>query len=123
MKAKFTNCDFMNLKNAFNVPAGSSSEFVVKGGSIRDCESAVFERDPISLYQLIGLPEDAPKELVRELLNDLVREGNKGESKEEIVKTSRLWAHVGNAANASSIVSAFVSLAEKGKELIDKLPL
>ncbi|MNO02361.1 hypothetical protein D3C81_2227420 [compost metagenome] len=57
------------------------------------------------------------------MLNDLVREGNKGESKEKIVKTSRLWAHVGNAANASSIVSAFVSLAEKGKELIDKLPV
>lgn len=124
MAIKITNPTMTNVGTAIQVSHGSKLDIEVNGGEFRDVKTFFNERDPLTLYEYVGLPADAPREDVRELLLELVRQqGNPSANAEQVVKASKLWGYIEHAKNAASMLEKLVSVANKGAEFIARLPL
>lgn len=124
MAIKFTNPVMRNVKIGFDVSGGSKVDLVVEGGDYQDVGTFFIERDPISLYQYVGLPAETPPELVKQLLQDLIKQQQSAESSpEQVVKTSRLWDLIKHADNAASMLQKFVSIADKGADFMARILL
>lgn len=106
----------------FDVSHGSDVEIQVEGGTFQNFGKFFNERDALSLYQHLGLPTDTPPALVHELVQLLIQRSGTCEPVEDVVKSSRLWEYVGNAANSSSILQNLVEFGDKGAEFLSNLP-
>ncbi|AEJ11805.1 MULTISPECIES: hypothetical protein [Pseudomonas] len=123
MAVKFTNPTMINVGTAFEVSHGSTVDLEVDGGEFRDVTKVFNERDPVSLYQYVGLPANTPREDVRELLLELIRqEGNPDVSAEQVIKSSRLWGYIGHAEKAASMLERLLALAAKGADFMSRMP-
>lgn len=122
MAIKFTNPVMRNVGIGFDVSGGSKVDLVVEGGDYQDVGTFFIERDPISLYQYVGLPAETPPELVKELLQALIKQQHSAEgSAEQVVKSSRLWDFIKHADSAASVLQKFVFIAGKGEDFMARI--
>ncbi|MNH32161.1 hypothetical protein D3C76_644840 [compost metagenome] len=106
----------------FDVSHGSNVDIHVEGGTFQNFGKFFNERDPMALYNHLGLPTDTPPALVHELLQQLIQRSGSSEPVEETVKSSRLWGYVEKTANSSSILQNLIELGGKGVDFLTHLP-
>lgn len=119
MKVTMKGCTINGAGTVFDLPGNSGIELNMEDTALFNVQTFMNERDPASLHQRLGLPDGTPHELLKELMLEFVRQASNSEvSKEEIIKSSRLWSFVQHAANATSVLSNLVAMGAAAPDWI-----
>jgi len=105
---------FTNVGTAFSYSVDSESIIDFKNNRMQGVKTAIEERDPPSLIQMIGLPADTPVEDILEVVRE-IRDKRVSATDEaggvEFLKHSKLWPYIERSSNIVTVISGLFAFA------------
>ncbi|WP_178861609.1 hypothetical protein [Thiomicrorhabdus cannonii] len=123
MAIKIIDCHIENCGTG--ISSSSDVELDISGTKIIACKKAIELRDPPSVLDSLGLPADTPTELLKEVLETLLKTESKTPVQSaEIISKASLFEWLGGIANSSSILSNLIALQQNGlvQQVLNLLP-